>query len=268
MTEPANPLISRVREIEERLSRGRLKVSRRIAVFDLDDTLLEGDIGDAVFAELKRKESQAPLTVEKKRLPLEWQQYRSLIREGKKEEAYRQVVTCMAGIPRETVVETTRSLIRDRPGPIEIQGENLPVPRANPDMIPLIRLLKKLKYHIMIISASNHFSVRVAAVELLKLPGSRAFGIRPRLSYVRDSSQSGRTAILTGRLCQPVPWARGKAELYHRLCPGIAPLITGGDSRSDLFLLDLTHPQGLAIWAARESSPPPGLFPLYNRNSI
>jgi hypothetical protein len=115
----------------------------------------------------------------------------------------------------------------------------------------------------MIISASNHYSVRLAAGELLKLKRSQAFGIRNVLSYLRTEGNRKRKAILTDTLCQPVPWGPGKAELFNRLCGGIPPLVSGGDSRSDLPLLRLTHPRGLAIWAARETDPPTGLFSLY-----
>ena len=40
----------------------RPKKHGKIAVFDLDDTLIRGDIGDAVFVQLKNEEKNTPLT--------------------------------------------------------------------------------------------------------------------------------------------------------------------------------------------------------------
>ena len=263
MFDSNNALFQRVMDIESSLAGHKIRVSQKIAVFDLDDTLIDGDIGDAVFARLKLDETHRLLTLQQERLALEWREYRILIETGKKQEAYRRVVTCMAGMPLKTLVECTRSLIRTTPGHIKIEGETVPVPAVKPDMVELLKLLKKLKYRIMVISASNHFSVRIAAGELLKLPRSRTFGIRPKISFLRPDPANRRMAVLTGTLHEPVPWSRGKAELYTRLTRGIPPLISGGDSHSDLFLLNLTHPLGLAIWAGRGGGQPRNLFRLY-----
>jgi hypothetical protein len=250
-------------DIESLLACHKIRVSQRIAVFDLDDTLIDGDIGDAVFARLKLDETDRLLTLQQEPLALDWGEYRTLIKTGKKQEAYRRVVTCMAGMPLSTLVECTRSLIRTSPGHIKIEGETLPIPAVKPEMAELLKLLRKLKYRIMVISASNHFSVRIAAGELLKLPRSRAFGIRPKISFLRPDRADRRMAVLTGTLHEPVPWACGKADLYTRLTGGIPPLISGGDSESDLFLLNLTHPLGLAIWAGRGGDQPRKMFRLH-----
>lgn len=264
MIDSNHHLYQRVMDIESLRAKRKIQVSRKIAVFDLDDTLLDGDIGDAVFARLKLAETTRILTVHHKRISLEWSEYRILIKTGKKQEAYRKVVTCMAGIPLKTLIHTTRNLIRSSGGRIEIEGDTVPFPTINPLIHGLLGLLKKLKYHIMIISASNHFSVRLAAGELLGLRRSQAFGIRPKLTYLRPKPDSRRIAVLTGTLHEPVPWARGKADLYRQQAGLIQPLITGGDSESDIFLLNLTHPRGLAIWAGKGGNPPGNMVELYS----
>lgn len=258
-------LSQRVLEIESNRANRKIQVSRKIAVFDLDDTLLDGDIGDAVFARLKLDESNRFHTLQENYLPLEWDEYRALIKSGKKQEAYRRVVTCMAGIPLKSLIQVTRNLIRLSGGQIKIDGETIPIPKINPLMSGLLRLIKKMKYRIMIISASNHFSVRLVAGELLGLRRSLAFGIRPKLTYLRPKADSRRIAVLTGTLREPIPWARGKADLYRLQVGQIPPLITGGDSESDICLLTLTHPQGLAIWAGRGEDQPRNTFALYPR---
>jgi hypothetical protein len=263
MIDSNNTLFQRVLDIESSLVKRRIQVRQKIAVFDLDDTLLDGDIGDAVFARLKLDENDRFLTIQQERLALEWNEYRTLVKSGKKQQAYLRVVTCMAGIPLRILTLTTRNLIRASGGQIKIEGDTVPLPTINPLMSGLLELLKKLKYRIMIISASNHFSVRLVAGELLGLQRSQAFGIRPKLTYLRPKPDSGRIAVLTGTLHEPVPWARGKADLYALHAGRIPPLITGGDSESDMFLLNLTHPQGLTIWAGKGGHQPRNTFTLY-----
>ncbi|MCK4941965.1 MAG: HAD family hydrolase [Candidatus Aminicenantes bacterium] len=268
-----DPLHRKVRDIERLIADRRIQAIPKTAVFDLDDTLLEGDIGDAVFAQLKRDESRRYLTVQQKPLPLDWREYRNLIETGKKQEAYLRVVTCMAGVPLDVLSETTRKILRSPHRYIEIEGETVPIPRINPTMFGLIQLLRKLKYRIMVISASNHFSVRLVAGELLQIPRSQAFGIRPLLKYIKPEPTQERIAVLTGILQKPIPWARGKAEVYARHAGQVPPLITGGDSETDIFLLNLSHPLGLAIWAGKDQNRikslqkkldhPCNLYPLY-----
>ncbi len=249
-----DPLYRKVLDIEQFIADRRIQTISKTAVFDLDDTLLEGDIGDAVFAQLKRDESRRYLTVQQKPLPLGWREYRNLIKTGKKQEAYMRVVTCMAGIPLDVLRETTRKILRSPHRYIEIEGETVPIPRINPTMFGLLQLIRKLKYRIMVMSASNHFSVRLVAGELLHLPRSRAFGIRSLLKYIKPEPGQKRIAVLTGILQEPIPWARGKAEVYARHAGQALPLITGGDSETDFFLLNLTHPLGLAIWAGKNQN--------------
>jgi len=267
------PLHRKVLDIEQFIADRRIQAIPKTAVFDLDDTLLEGDIGNAVFAQLKRDESRRYVTVQQKPLPLGWREYRNLIKTGKKQEAYLRVVTCMAGVPLDVLSETTRKILRSPHRYIEIEGETVPIPRINPTMFGLLRLLRKLKYRIMVISASNHFSVRLVAGELLQLPRSQAFGIRSLLKYIKPESAQEKIAVLTGILQKPIPWARGKAEVYARRAGQGHPLITGGDSETDIFLLNLAHPLGLVIWAGKDQNRikslqkkldhPRNLYPLY-----
>jgi len=74
----------------------------KIAVFDLDNTLLIGDIGDAVFAQL---------LLDKMPIHFSWRAYRDLIKAKRKREAYERVVTAMAGMPVDALIETTRRVL-------------------------------------------------------------------------------------------------------------------------------------------------------------
>ncbi|MCK4836127.1 MAG: HAD family hydrolase, partial [Candidatus Aminicenantes bacterium] len=165
-----------IEHLQPRINSHNPNVHQKIAVFDLDNTLLIGDIGDAVFAQLKKYESEQLLTIQQKPMPLEWQEYRHLIHKGKQEKAYKRVVTCMAGLPLNTLLQTTRNIIHSTSNNIHINGDTVPVPTVNPTLYSLIRYLKKKGFRIFIISASNHYSVRMIARELFDLPETSAFG--------------------------------------------------------------------------------------------
>ena len=54
--------------------------------------------------------------------------------------------------------------------------------------------------------------------------------------------------ILTSRLEKPVSVGRGKAGVYQKYINSIPPLITAGDSETDIYMLNLTHKNGISIW--------------------
>lgn len=245
-------LSDKIRDIEARIIRQATKTPIKIAVFDLDNTLIIHDIGEAVFARLKQAELGGPLTIDRKPIPLSWSQYRQLILAGKKKDAYKKMVTAMAGLPLNTLVSITREVLRPGFGPVPIEGQSVPVPRVNPPMQTLIRLLQEWHYQIYIISASNHPSVQITAETLFAIPGFRAFGIRSRIVERSLPGQKEKIRLLTPDLLEPIPVDRGKAALYKKHIGSVPPLVTAGDSELDLPLLNLTHPQGLSIWVGSD----------------
>ena len=172
-------LMKRIDAVEDYFSNNRGDgPNTRIAAFDMDNTLLEGDIGDALFAQLLR---------EGKPLRLTWAEYQRMIKEEGKKAAYSKIVTVMAGIPVETVIETTRRIMRSTSTFLEVEGVKVPVPRPNPGMQVLLSYLERLGYTVYIISATNQFSVKTVAEDYFGIPARRAFGIRP--SIVEDEKR-------------------------------------------------------------------------------
>lgn len=239
--------------MESLLARKKITPSERIAVFDLDNTLLIGDIGEAVFARLKKDEENQFLTIHRRPIPFSWSRYRRLTEKNRKRLAYTRLVTSLAGLPLQTLMETTGRLIRCPGPPIHINGDRVPVPSPNPDMLALIGYLKKRSFRIHIISASIHFSVQMVARKLFRLPESRAFGIESRLTFAGPETDGGKQPVLTASLKRPVPYGRGKARLYRKRISKKPPLLTAGDSLSDLDLLNLTGAGGLAIWMGKDA---------------
>jgi phosphoserine phosphatase len=248
MTKIPEPLEEQIKKIEQHIDQKRIKVKRKIAVFDLDNTLLIGDIGEAVFAALKNKEKNEPLTIQNKPIPFSWTEYQNLLNRNKKKKAYKKMVTAMSGIPPKTLIDTTRDVLNSKKNSIQLEDEQIPIPVPNKIMQTLVSFLKSLEYEMFIISASNHFSVQTVAREFFSFPDSNVFGIKPQLKYHQNVNSRDHTQILTSRLEKPVPVGRGKAQVYHKCIDSIPPLITAGDSETDINMLNLTHKNGLSIW--------------------
>lgn len=238
-------LLTRIEAVEQALASGGLDnaPSRKIAVFDLDNTLLDGDVGDAVFVQLKLDEQNGPVTCDGSPIPLAWKEYQEILAREGKLEAYQRITTAMAGIPLDTLVQTTRKVMDCQLPFFQWEGERIPVPAPNPMMSQLLELLRTKDYDIYVISASNQFTVREVGQHYLKIPAERCFGILPFLQKNDDGQE-----ILTGDLDWPLPITDGKADIYYTRVSQESPLITGGDSDTDIYLMNLIHPGGISIW--------------------
>jgi len=214
----------------------------KIAVFDLDNTLLIGDIGDAVFAQL---------LLDKMPIHFSWRAYRDLIKAKRKREAYERVVTAMAGIPVDTLIETTRRVMNCGLSVLKPEDAEVPVPKPHPRMLALLKLLKSYGYKIYIISATNQYSVRLVAREFFNLPEFRVFGIKPVVRKKQDPHK-GEIKVLSETLERPVTVEEGKAELYKKAIGSTPPLIAAGDSTTDIPMLNLTGIPGLVIWVGTD----------------
>ena len=215
-------------DAEERLTRSSNPASERIAVFDLDGTLLIGDIGDAVFA---------LLTSEHHTRNLSWREYQKLLRTHRSK-AYRAVVEAMAGQDVATVVQATSAVMNLKKEHLLLHSDLVRTPRPRPLLSQFVSFLQELRYQVFVISASNHISVRHVAQQWFNIPPSHAFGIQARI----------REGQISPELIEPVPIGAGKAEVFRHAAGAAVPLVTGTDSRLDLPLLQLTHPQGLSLW--------------------
>ena len=206
----------------------------KIALFDLDNTLLVGDIGEAVFACLLA--GAAPLKCT-------WEEYQSFLR-CDVTAAYRLVVESMAGLSVREVEEATVKVLK-HPAPfIEAGNAHVPVPRPHPGMRKLVLLLQKLRYKVYVISASNQISVRITAEEFFGIPPENSFGIETKTA----------SKLLSATLVKPFPISAGKVDVYHKYVSTVSPLITATDSLIDAPMLGLTDPIGLSLWVGKNRS--------------
>jgi phosphoserine phosphatase len=221
-------------ETEERVMRSSHQTLERVAAFDLDGTLLLGDIGDAVFAYLH---------LEGHTVKLSWREYQQLLRTHKSK-AYRAVVEAMAGLEIETVVEATSAVMNLAKDYFVLGSDRVRKPKPRPLLSQFVSLLHEFHYQVFVISASNHVSVQYVTQTWFNIPASHAFGIQARICEGR----------ITSELVAPVPIGAGKAELFKLVAGSAVPLITGTDSALDLPLLRLTHPMGLSLWVGDDQS--------------
>lgn len=242
------PLMERIKKVEESFMGPMKDLSKdKIAVFDLDNTLLEGDIGDAVFAQLKINEKKQPLTIDNQLIPFTWAEYQELMRTKGKKEAYQRVVISQAGIPLKRFVEITRQVMALETPFLELGDVKVPLPSPNSLMKTLLVFLKRLGYKIYVISASNHYSVQYVAEEFFGIPAENVFGMKPILWEDREN-----VLILGNKIDGPITVGEGKAEAYRQFIGTVPPLLTAGDSTTDFQVLNLVDPHGLCIWVGNE----------------
>lgn len=240
-----------LREIHraDRQAQGKVKV----AAFDLDNTLLIHDIGDAIFARLKIDELTAPVRVDRKKIALKWAEYYDVLEKHGKLAAYTLMTQALAGIPLETLRDATHRVMVSSESHLEIEGQRIPVPTPHPVMKALTFYLHWLSYDIYIISATNHYTVLKAADGFFNVPEDRVCGLKPAL---RDDPVHGPASILDDRFDGPITVTNGKVDAYRLLAGDTVPMITAGDSPTDSYILSLTAPNGLIIWRGKKN---PGL---------
>lgn len=219
-------------------------ITKKIAVFDLDNTLLIGDIGDAVFAQLLLDKAPVAFT---------WREYQDLIDQKKKREAYEKVITTMAGLPVDTLIDTTKKVLHCGLDYLKLPEADVPVPIPNPVLQALLKFLKTADYEIYVISATNQFSVRVTVREFFDLPDSRVFGIKPAVQEKQDETK-GKILVLGSELEPPVPVDEGKVEVYRKYAGSIQPLLTAGNSETDIPMLNLAASSSLIIWVGTDAA--------------
>lgn len=217
------------------------------AVFDLDNTILNGDIGEALFCRLKNLEERERVRRDGNTIDLTWEEYTGMISKGDKEAAYRQVTRCMGFVPRNLIADLTRELMNSDFRFLDHSGVQISIPHIDPGMRALILLLKKENFEICVISASNSISVNIIVEEYLELDGEKGFGIESEVI-----KNEGGELLLTDRLKEPAPVNEGKAELYRNIFGMEMPLLTAGDSELDFPMLDLVCDGGIVLWRGDE----------------
>ena len=221
-------------DIEQRFGESHLGGKSRIAVFDLDNTLLVGDIGNAVFAQLLSEGVPLSLT---------WSEYHQMVLENPST-AYIEAVRALNGLSLDYIIKATKRVLALRSETIRYGGEEIPVPKANKIMHEVIHLLRQWEYTLFVISASNDVSAKVAASTLFDIPVNNIAGIKPKIV----------NGIITSQIVSPIPVGDGKVSQYRLLSGDCMPMIVATDSELDMPLLQMCDPDGLAILVGENES--------------
>ena len=217
----------------------KIETGERIAVFNLNNTLLVNDITEASIAYLLENEIE---------IGLKWQEYQKLIAEGNENDAYIKASQAFTGM-ESGCVKRFADVVLDMKDEFITFFENdfvfkVPVPRINPHFKRTINLLKKNKFKIYILSASNQYLTETAAKRLL-IPAKNCFGIKHSFTKYDDIQ------VLDSKIIEPVPIGKGKKEVYQKQISKNAPLFTAVNKFADLPLLKLTSENGFIIWTGK-----------------
>lgn len=218
----------------------KLNIEKRIAVFDFDNTLLHGDIGEAVFASLKKNKFIKNFT---------WCDYNELIKEGKTSYAYKRLIAAYDGLTEEIILYHTKEVFNtnsDDPEYLSFleNGKFISVlkPSVNKIMSDIILKLQTLDFKIYVISASSEISVKYLASEYFGLDSDYVFGMK------NGRKISNKKEYLTDKIEEPAPCFEGKAKLYKNIISDNPPIITAGDSKNDIAFMNLTDKSGIKFW--------------------
>lgn len=203
-----------------------------VAAFDLDNTLLIGDIGEAVFALLILKGIVTDFS---------WHDYQNLISKNRND-AYKKVIEVMNGLNVNELRDITREVINSQDTEIEIEGIKVPIPRPNPIMQSIISLIKSLGIDTFVITASNEISAEIICWEYFGIPSNKVFGAKLRLRH----------NFIVG-VSEEIPFGMGKVNVLKSLIQKI-PIISAGDNEWDLLLLDYTSTHGFRFWLGKDSA--------------
>ncbi|MCK5097002.1 MAG: haloacid dehalogenase-like hydrolase [Desulfobacteraceae bacterium] len=207
-------------------------VKNQYAAFDLDNTLLIGDIGEAVFALLVKNKNVKSFG---------WNDYIDLIKTDRGK-AYAKVIEVMDNLELMVVENITHEIIHTDATEIELEEYNIPIPKPNAIMESIVTLLNTSGIEVNVITASNSVSAEIICWEYFGIPASNVFGARVDLSEKKRIKTK----------FNEVPYGREKVNVLKREFKD-KPVFTGGDAIWDRFLLSYTTQKGIRLWTGKES---------------
>jgi phosphoserine phosphatase len=214
-------------EQEQRFGKSRLGGINRIALFDLDNTLIVGDIGDAVFAQL---------LIDGFPLPLTWKEYQRLYKEDPGF-ACVELVRAMEGITLEHIIQVSKRVLQLDHEFFICEGERVRLPKPNLLMQEIIRLLRDWCYSVFIVSSSNDISAKIAGSVLFDIPINNIAGIKPMVIGKK----------FTRKVLEPIPVGIGKVAQYRFMTGDRMSMIVAANNELDIPLLHLCDPDGIVI---------------------
>ncbi|MDX2429939.1 MAG: haloacid dehalogenase-like hydrolase [Bacteroides sp.] len=195
-------------------------VENQYAAFDLDNTLLIGDIGEAVFALLVKKNIVKNFG---------WNDYQDLIKTDR-ERAYSKVIEVMDNLELLVLENITHEIINTHDIDIELEGYKIPIPKPNTIMQSIVTLLNTSGIAVNVVTASNSVSAEIICWEYFGIAASNVFGAK----------------------FNELPYGKEKVKVLKREFKD-KPVVTAGDANWDRFLLSYTTQNGIRLWTGIDS---------------
>lgn len=206
--------------------------SPKIASFDLDKTLIDGDFADTVYTYMISKGYKFKMD------------YQTFLKEISinPRHLFLDFPTFFRNLKRDEVKKYIREVIKLDKFTFEENETTFEakVPKPKEEFLWLIEELKMRNYIISVISASPEDIVKEVSKTYYNLEGEVVFGIKSKFSIMNNEE------VYTDEIHLPTSVIEGKAIVYNTLFEH-KPLITAGDSINDLYLLNLTKNDGITI---------------------
>lgn len=214
----------------------------KIAVFDFDNTMILGDIGDASIAFMLENEIDVGFS---------WSEYLELQRIGDVQKAFRMASNIFNGFEVDCIKRFANAVVKiENPDIVFFENDyifKVKVPRPNSVMIDLVKLLYKFDFEIHIISSSNQFLVSQLAKKYFDLDSNFVHGIKHEIQRFMDVD------VLTETIISPTPIDTGKIDVYKKYIGKSGPILFGGDSIYDLPISKTVAQNGIIFWFGDQS---------------
>ncbi len=215
----------RLDELEE--SHKNLNIPKK-AFFDMDNTILVGDIGELVVLALLNE--NMPLS-------MSWEEYLIMLKNEGERVAYRKINEAKAGNNVEDLKQIVVKLL-DLESPYRYLTYTKNIPKRNSAIKDLLFELKIRDYELYLVTASSQY-VAEAVVEkwFPEFETDKVFGVRNKII----------NGLLSEELETPFPIKEGKGQVIDLIMGNEKPLICAGDSINDVDMLNKTHQNGLNL---------------------
>lgn len=211
-----------------------------IALIDMDNTLLIGDIGEAVYAQLRAEDHKVHIG---------WHEYKEILEAHGPGVAYRKIVSSKRGLSPSIIRGATKRIMENG-NEIHFYDNEIKItknpPKPNPLLQEIVNYLMKVQFSLFVITASSKHIADEICSTWFGINEELVFGVENILTRVNDEF------VLTGELIEPAPILEGKAELYLKRIDNRSPLIAIGDSLNDVPMLNLVPKEGLKIIVERD----------------
>ncbi len=212
----------------------------KVAVFDFDGTLIIGDIEEAFFCYLLSENYS---------LDYSWDDYNSLLDRGEYQKAYLDLKKSFVKISIPLFNLEINNFLNEELDIIKFRQNGksyiYKYPRINNKLIEIVKLLKEVNFRIFVISASHEMLVQEAAFSWFGINKKNVAGMR--LKQINDNT-------FLNEITDIVTIGKGKVEALKQYFNIETPFIVGGDSISDLDLLNKVPDFGLKIIVGNNSN--------------